>query len=58
MMGGLDDKDDPDGDITLEAMKGLCRVLADMDESHLEGALINIVLRVRSCFEKVGRIFI
>lgn len=52
MMGGLDDKDDPDGAITLESMKGLCRVLADMDESHVESAVISIALRVRPCFEK------
>ena len=53
MMAGMDDKDDLDDDITLEAMSGLSRVLAEIDESHIRAILINISLRIRPCFEKV-----
>ncbi len=53
MMAGMDDKEDLDDDITLEAMSGLSRVLEEIDESHIRAILINIALRIRPCFEKV-----
>ena len=53
MMAGMDDKDDLDDDITLEAMSGLSKILAEIDESHIRAILINISLRIRPCFEKV-----
>lgn len=53
MMAGMDDKEDMDDDITLEAMSGLSRVLAEIDETQIRAILINIALRIRPCFEKV-----
>ncbi|KAK3746766.1 hypothetical protein QZH41_013595 [Actinostola sp. cb2023] len=52
MMTGMDDKDDPEDEITLESMSGLSKVLAKLDENHVRQILINICLRVRPCFEK------
>ncbi|XP_077982268.1 maestro heat-like repeat-containing protein family member 1 [Glandiceps talaboti] len=52
MMAGMDDKEDPDDDITLEAMSGLTKILAEIDENNIRAILINITLRIRPCFEK------
>ncbi|XP_031575321.1 maestro heat-like repeat-containing protein family member 1 [Actinia tenebrosa] len=52
MMAGMDDKDDPEDEITLESMSGLSKVLAKLDENNVRQILINICLRVRPCFEK------
>ena len=54
MMAGMDDKEDIEDDITLEAMGGLSKVLRQIDESHIRAILINISLRIRPCFEKVS----
>ena len=53
MMAGMDDKEDTEDDITLEAMSGLSRVLAKINESDIRAILINVALRIRPCFEKV-----
>ena len=53
MMAGMDDKEDLNDDITLEAMSGLSKVLAAIDEQSIRAILINISLRIRPCFEKV-----
>ena len=55
MMAGMDDKEDPEDDITVEAMSGLSRVLTEIDESHIRAILINVALRIRPCFEKVSK---
>ncbi|XP_052229832.1 maestro heat-like repeat-containing protein family member 1 isoform X3 [Dreissena polymorpha] len=52
MMAGMDDKEDPEDDITVEAMSGLSRVLSEIDEKHIRAILINVALRIRPCFEK------
>ena len=52
MMAGMDDKEDPENTITLEAMSGLSQILAVLDESNVRQILINICLRIRPCFEK------
>ncbi|XP_074645058.1 maestro heat-like repeat-containing protein family member 1 [Tubulanus polymorphus] len=52
MMAGMDDKEDPEDDITLEAMSGLSKILAEIDEANIRAILINIALRIRPCFEK------
>ena len=57
MMAGMDDKDDLDDEITLEAMNGLSKILAVIQEEHIRAILINIALRIRPCFEKVCIIF-
>lgn len=53
MMAGMDDKEDPDDDITTEAMSGLSRILCEIEESHIRAILINVSLKIRPCFEKV-----
>lgn len=52
MMAGMDDRDDPHDDITLEAMKGLSKILPKLEEDNVRSILINISLRIRPCFEK------
>lgn len=52
MMAGMDDKDDLEDEITLEAMSGLAKILAKLDENNVRQILINICLRIRPCFEK------
>ena len=52
MMTGMDDRDDPNDLITLEAMRGLSKVLAKVEEESVRQILINISLRIRPCFEK------
>ena len=54
MMAGMDDKEDLEDDITLEAMSGLTRILAEIKESDIMAILINIALRIQPCFEKVS----
>jgi hypothetical protein len=53
MMAGLDDRDDLNDDITLESMIGLTKIIALIDENNVRPILINILLRIRPCFEKV-----
>eukprot|EP00795_Rhopilema_esculentum_P001016 gene1016-15340_t len=55
MMAGMDDKEDPENTITLEAMSGLSRILAQLDETSVRQILINICLRIRPCFEKESK---
>lgn len=54
MMAGMDDKEDSEDLITTEAMSGLSKILSEIDESHIRAILINVSLRIRPCFEKVG----
>ena len=53
MMSGMDDKDDVDDSIALEAMNGLSKILAEVSVKDVQAILINIALRIRPCFEKV-----
>ncbi|WAR11640.1 MROH1-like protein, partial [Mya arenaria] len=52
MMAGMDDKEDPEDDITVESMSGLSKVLSEIDEKHIRAILINVALRIRPCFER------
>ncbi|XP_065915103.1 maestro heat-like repeat-containing protein family member 1 [Dysidea avara] len=52
MLAGMDDKEDPDDLITMEAMSGLAKIFEQIDEKHVRPILINIALRIRPCFEK------
>jgi len=56
MLAGMDDKEDPDDLITMEAMSGLAKIFEQIDEKHVRPILINIALRIRPCFEKVRRL--
>ena len=53
MLAGMDDKEDPEDLITMEAMSGLAKIFDQIDEGHVRPILINIALRIRPCFEKV-----
>ena len=53
MLAGMDDREDPEDLITMEAMSGLARIFEKIDEGHVRPILINIALRIRPCFEKV-----
>ena len=53
MLAGMDDREDPEDLITMEAMSGLSRIFSKIDEGHVRPILINIALRIRPCFEKV-----
>ena len=57
MLAGMDDKEDPDDLITMEAMSGLAKIFDQIDEKHVRPILINIALRIRPCFEKVMKHF-
>jgi hypothetical protein len=52
MLAGMDDKEDLSGDITLEAMSGLSKVVRVLDEQQVRSVIINVALRIRPCFEK------
>ena len=56
MLAGMDDREDPEDLITMEAMSGLARIFEQIDEGHVRPILINIALRIRPCFEKVALI--
>ncbi|EDQ91217.1 uncharacterized protein MONBRDRAFT_31461 [Monosiga brevicollis MX1] len=51
MMNGMDDRNDPNDDITLEAMRGLSKIFAKVEEDAIRAILINISLRIRPCFD-------
>ncbi|KAK6982200.1 maestro heat-like repeat-containing protein family member 1 [Biomphalaria glabrata] len=52
MMAGMDDKEDPEDFITIEAMRGLSRILGEIQEEHIRAILINVSLKIRPCLEK------
>ncbi len=52
MMTGMDDRDDPEDEITIAAVDGLSRILLNIDESHVRAVLVNICLKMKPCFEK------
>lgn len=52
LMAGLEDPGDTAEEVALEAMKGLAKVVHKVDKLHVDRILINILLRIRSCFEK------
>eukprot|EP00056_Hartaetosiga_gracilis_P010973 m.164139 g.164139 ORF g.164139 m.164139 type:complete len:1643 (-) comp13422_c0_seq2:1128-6056(-) len=52
VMTGMDDRNDPDDEITLEAMRTLNKIFEKVEEDTIRNILINISLRIRPCFEK------
>lgn len=50
----MDDRDDKNDLLTLEAMCSLSNVIAVMNEDEVRPILMNVLLRIRPCFEKVG----
>jgi hypothetical protein len=55
LVSGLDDRDDKNDLLTLEAMCSLSNVVAVMNEDEVRPILMNVLLRIRPCFEKVER---
>jgi len=51
----LDDREDKNDLLTLEAMCSLSNVIAVMNEDEVRPILMNVLLRIRPCFEKVKR---
>ncbi len=49
----MDDRDDKTDLLTLEAMCSLSNVIAVMNEDEVRPILMNVILRIRPCFEKV-----
>lgn len=52
MITGLDDKDDAQQDITLEAVNGLATVLTQAEEHNIGSIIVTVALRLRPMFEK------
>ncbi|CAF0757506.1 unnamed protein product [Adineta ricciae] len=52
LISGLDDRDDKNDLLTLEAMCSLSNVIAVMNEDEVRPILMNVLLRIRPCFEK------
>jgi hypothetical protein len=53
LVSGLDDREDKQDLLTLEAMCSLSNVIAVMNEDEVRPILMNVILRIRPCFEKV-----
>ncbi|XP_043923633.1 maestro heat-like repeat-containing protein family member 1 isoform X2 [Protopterus annectens] len=51
MTSGMDEKEDPNDLITLEAMSGLSKILLKVEERDIRDILIHISLRIRPFFE-------
>ncbi len=51
----MDDREDRNDLLTLEAMCSLSNVIAVMNEDEVRPILMNVILRIRPCFEKVKR---
>ncbi len=56
-MSGLDDREDKNDLLTLEAMCSFSNVIAVMNEEEVRPILMNVLLRIRPCFEKVRILF-
>lgn len=54
MISGMDDKEDDEDVVTIEAMCGLSKILVSINESHIRPILINIAMKIRPCFTKVS----
>ncbi|CAF3625117.1 unnamed protein product [Adineta steineri] len=52
LISGLDDREDKNDLLTLEAMCSLSNVIAVMNEDEVRPILMNVLLRIRPCFEK------
>ncbi|KAG0431230.1 hypothetical protein HPB47_021968 [Ixodes persulcatus] len=52
MISGMDDKDDSEQKIMLEAVNGLTTLLAQADEHDVSSFIVTVSLRLRNMFEK------
>ncbi|KAM6282662.1 LOW QUALITY PROTEIN: maestro heat-like repeat-containing protein family member 1 [Porphyrio hochstetteri] len=51
MLHGLDDRDDAQSLLALEAMAGLAKLLAQLDERDVQPVLLHIAIRIRPFFD-------
>ncbi|XP_062822975.1 maestro heat-like repeat-containing protein family member 1 isoform X2 [Anolis carolinensis] len=51
MMNGMDDKEDPNHAVALEAMCGLSKLLALMEERDVRSMLLHVAIRIRPFFD-------
>ncbi|NXV73561.1 MROH1 protein, partial [Atlantisia rogersi] len=51
MVNGLDDRDDPQNLVALEAMAGLSKLLAHVEERDVQALLLHIAIRIRPFFD-------
>lgn len=54
MIGGLDDGDDPQSLVALEAMAGLAKLLSLVEPEDLRVVLLHTAIRIRPFFDSVG----
>ena len=52
LLVGLDDKDDPDGEISLEVLKSMEKLLSSCSEETVRPIFVNISVRVKVCFDR------
>jgi hypothetical protein len=53
IMSGLEDVGDRKDEVALEAINGLNKLSVRLPTKQLESILVNVLLRLRPCFEKV-----
>ncbi|EMP27282.1 HEAT repeat-containing protein 7A [Chelonia mydas] len=51
MVNGMDDKDDPDNVVALEAMSSLSKLLDHVEERDIRSMLLHIAIRIRPFFD-------
>ncbi|XP_041335679.1 maestro heat-like repeat-containing protein family member 1, partial [Pyrgilauda ruficollis] len=53
MVNGMDDKDDPNNLLALEAMSSLSKILDHLEERDVQSMLLHIAIRIRPFFDSV-----
>ncbi|NWV31571.1 MROH1 protein, partial [Grantiella picta] len=51
MVGGLDDKDDPNNLVALESMRSLSKLLDHLEEQEVRSLLLHVAIRIRPFFD-------
>lgn len=54
MVNGMDDKDDPNNLLALEAMSSLSKILHHLEERDVQSMLLHIAIRIRPFFDSVS----
>lgn len=53
MVNGMDDRDDPNNLVALEAMTSLSKLLEHLEERDVQAMLLHIAIRIRPFFDSV-----
>lgn len=53
MVNGMDDRDDPNNLVALEAMTSLSKLLEYLEERDVRATLLHIAIRIRPFFDSV-----